>query len=97
MIFSYFLLPHTFDVFVKGLQNIFILLMSAIKEISYEDLKALLGKSQNLLLIDIRTQEEVDQGHIPGSIHIPREPAFPPEIHCIWRGKDGLHSAQFSF
>ncbi|XP_049897897.1 thiosulfate:glutathione sulfurtransferase [Epinephelus moara] len=41
------------------------------KEISYEDLKALLGKSQNLLLIDVRTKEEVDKGQIPGSIHMP--------------------------
>uniref|UniRef100_A0A672Z3J1 Rhodanese domain-containing protein n=1 Tax=Sphaeramia orbicularis TaxID=375764 RepID=A0A672Z3J1_9TELE len=40
-------------------------------EISYADLKALLGKSQNLLLIDVRTKEEVDKGRIPGSIHIP--------------------------
>ncbi|XP_045886292.1 thiosulfate:glutathione sulfurtransferase isoform X2 [Micropterus dolomieu] len=41
------------------------------KEISYEDLKALLGKSQNLLLVDVRSQEEVDKGRIPGSISIP--------------------------
>ncbi|XP_022616032.1 thiosulfate sulfurtransferase/rhodanese-like domain-containing protein 1 [Seriola dumerili] len=41
------------------------------KEISYEELKALLGKSQNLLLVDVRSKEEVDKGHIPGSIHIP--------------------------
>lgn len=43
------------------------------KEISHEDLKAILGKSQNLLLVDVRTKEEVDKGHIPGSIHIPVE------------------------
>ncbi|XP_071313504.1 thiosulfate:glutathione sulfurtransferase [Trachinotus anak] len=41
------------------------------KEISYEELKAILGKSQNLLLVDVRTKEEVDKGCIPGSIHIP--------------------------
>ncbi|XP_078116635.1 thiosulfate:glutathione sulfurtransferase isoform X2 [Sander vitreus] len=41
------------------------------KDISYEDLKALLGKSQNLFLVDVRTKEEVDKGHIPGSVHIP--------------------------
>lgn len=39
-------------------------------EISYEDLKALLGKSQDLLLVDVRSKEEVDKGRIPGSIHI---------------------------
>ncbi|KAM9849861.1 thiosulfate:glutathione sulfurtransferase [Aulostomus maculatus] len=41
------------------------------KEISYEDLKALMEKSQNLLLFDVRSQEEVDKGRIPGSIHVP--------------------------
>ncbi|XP_070769577.1 thiosulfate:glutathione sulfurtransferase [Enoplosus armatus] len=44
---------------------------SVTKEISYEDLKALLGKSQNLLLVDVRNQVEVDKGRIPGSVHIP--------------------------
>ncbi|KAM6953849.1 thiosulfate:glutathione sulfurtransferase [Aplochiton taeniatus] len=41
------------------------------KDISYEDLKALLAKSQSLLLVDVRTKEEVDKGQIPGAIHIP--------------------------
>uniref|UniRef100_A0A8D3DT52 Rhodanese domain-containing protein n=1 Tax=Scophthalmus maximus TaxID=52904 RepID=A0A8D3DT52_SCOMX len=35
------------------------------------DLKALLGKSQNLLLVDVRSQGEVDKGFIKGSVHIP--------------------------
>ncbi|CAJ1058490.1 thiosulfate:glutathione sulfurtransferase [Xyrichtys novacula] len=39
-------------------------------EISHEDLKALLEKNKNLLLVDVRTKEEVDKGRIPGSIHI---------------------------
>ena len=43
-------------------------------DISYAELKALLGKSESLLLVDVRTKEEVDKGHIPGSIHIPGEP-----------------------
>ncbi|XP_071753862.1 thiosulfate:glutathione sulfurtransferase [Centroberyx gerrardi] len=41
------------------------------QEISYADLKVLLAKSQSLLLVDVRSKEEVDKGHIPGSIHIP--------------------------
>ncbi|CAK6971978.1 thiosulfate:glutathione sulfurtransferase [Scomber scombrus] len=45
--------------------------MSVTKEISYEDLKALLGKSQDLFLVDVRSKEEVDKGHIQGSVHIP--------------------------
>ncbi|KAM6951930.1 thiosulfate:glutathione sulfurtransferase [Lycodopsis pacificus] len=41
------------------------------KDISYEDLKALLGKSENLFLVDVRSKEEVDKGQIQGSVHIP--------------------------
>ncbi|XP_023698520.2 thiosulfate:glutathione sulfurtransferase [Paramormyrops kingsleyae] len=41
------------------------------KEISHSELKALIGKSPDLLLIDVRTKEEVDKGKIPGSIHMP--------------------------
>ncbi|XP_039976111.1 thiosulfate:glutathione sulfurtransferase isoform X2 [Xiphias gladius] len=41
------------------------------KEISYENLKALLEKSQDLLLVDVRTKEEVEKGRIPGSVHVP--------------------------
>ncbi|XP_008324904.1 thiosulfate:glutathione sulfurtransferase isoform X2 [Cynoglossus semilaevis] len=41
------------------------------KEISYKDLKALLEKSKNLVLVDVRSQEEVAKGSIPGFIHIP--------------------------
>lgn len=39
--------------------------------ITYEDLKAILEKGQNFLLVDVRSKEEVDKGHIPGSAHIP--------------------------
>ncbi|KAG7464532.1 hypothetical protein MATL_G00166670 [Megalops atlanticus] len=41
------------------------------KVITYNELKALLEKSSNLLVIDVRTKGEVDQGKIPGSIHMP--------------------------
>ncbi|XP_054648881.1 thiosulfate:glutathione sulfurtransferase isoform X2 [Dunckerocampus dactyliophorus] len=44
---------------------------SATRDISYKDLRVLLDKGQNLFLVDVRTQEEVDKGRIPGSIHIP--------------------------
>lgn len=46
------------------------------KDISYEELKALVGKSPNLILIDVRSEEEVAKGHIPGCTNIPREIVF---------------------
>ncbi|KAM3612246.1 uncharacterized protein V6R79_005281 [Siganus canaliculatus] len=44
---------------------------SDVKTISYEEIKALLGKSQNLLIVDVRKEEELEKGHIPGSVNIP--------------------------
>ncbi|XP_049614974.1 thiosulfate:glutathione sulfurtransferase [Syngnathus scovelli] len=44
---------------------------TATMDVSYDDLKALMEKGQNLLLVDVRTQQEVDKGRIPGSLHIP--------------------------
>lgn len=40
-------------------------------EISYEELKALVEKSSNLFLVDVRNKEEFEKGRIPGSVHIP--------------------------
>lgn len=42
-------------------------------EISYEELKALVEKSSNLFLVDVRSKEELEKGVIPGSVHIPGE------------------------
>ncbi|KAL4622946.1 thiosulfate sulfurtransferase/rhodanese-like domain-containing protein 1 [Arapaima gigas] len=44
---------------------------SADSSITYSELKALLEKSSDLLLIDVRSKEEVDRGKIPASINIP--------------------------
>ncbi|XP_077434745.1 thiosulfate:glutathione sulfurtransferase [Vanacampus margaritifer] len=44
---------------------------STTKDISYDGLKELLEKGRNVLLVDVRTQQEVDKGSIPGSLHIP--------------------------
>lgn len=43
----------------------------AASEISYEELKALVEKSSNLFLVDVRNKDELDKGRIPGSVHIP--------------------------
>lgn len=51
--------------------------ITATNEISYEELKALVEKSSNLFLVDVRNKDEVDKGCIPGSVHIPGEiPCF---------------------
>lgn len=42
-------------------------------EISYEELKALVEKSSNLFLVDVRNKDELEKGCIPGSVHIPGE------------------------
>lgn len=47
-----------------------LLLFSVGKNITYADLKALM-RSQGLVLVDVRSKDEVDKGCIPGSIHIP--------------------------
>ncbi|XP_037531743.1 thiosulfate:glutathione sulfurtransferase [Nematolebias whitei] len=39
--------------------------------VSYSDLKELVEKSQDLVLIDVRTEGEVARGSIPRSINIP--------------------------
>ncbi|XP_047441879.1 thiosulfate:glutathione sulfurtransferase [Mugil cephalus] len=44
---------------------------AAVKDVSYEELKALMEKSKNLLLVDVRSEAEVAKGQIPGSINIP--------------------------
>lgn len=39
--------------------------------ISQEEAKAIMESEENYILLDVRTQEEYDQGHIPGAILIP--------------------------
>ena len=40
-------------------------------QISGAEAKALMGSESGYIIIDARTQEEYDQGHIPGAILIP--------------------------
>jgi rhodanese-related sulfurtransferase len=41
------------------------------QKISTEEGKKMLEEDNNIILLDVRTQEEFDSGHIPGSILIP--------------------------
>lgn len=51
--------------------NIFPVPLPDVKTISYEEIKALLEKSQNFLIVDVRKEEELEKGRIPGSVNIP--------------------------
>lgn len=55
--------------------------------IYYEELKALVEKGQSLMVVDVRSKEEVDKGRIPGSVHIPGGNIlnyFPKEKYNHW-------------
>ena len=41
--------------------------------ITAEEAKCIMDSEQGYIILDVRTQEEYDQGHIPGAIVIPHE------------------------
>jgi rhodanese-related sulfurtransferase len=43
------------------------------RETGADQLQALLDKGEKVLVIDVRTDEEVKSGSIPGAIHIPMD------------------------
>ncbi len=43
------------------------------RETKADELKAKLDKGEQVLVIDVRSDEEVKSGSIPGAIHIPME------------------------
>lgn len=43
----------------------------SVNKLSMQEAKANLEADKNILLIDIRSKAEYDEGHIAGSIHIP--------------------------
>ena len=47
-------------------------LRAHIKEVTPVEVKSMGEADQSLVLIDVRERDEVEQGHIPGAIHIPR-------------------------
>lgn len=49
-------------------------------DLSAEEAKARLDENPDIILLDVRTQEEYDAGHIPGAVCLPNEdiqPDFP--------------------
>lgn len=47
-------------------------LRAQIKEVRPAEVKSMRESDRSLVLIDVRERDEVEQGHIPGAIHIPR-------------------------
>jgi len=43
------------------------------RETAADELKAKLDRGEKVLVIDVRTDEEVESGSIPGAIHIPMD------------------------
>lgn len=39
-------------------------------DINYDTLKKMLKKDSNIYLIDVRTKQEYDEGHLPGAINM---------------------------
>ncbi len=57
------------------------------QSISAEELKAKIDTDKNLLVVDVREQEEYDQGHIQGTLLIPMG-AVPNRIGELPKEKD---------
>lgn len=49
----------------------------AYQSITPEDAKTRLDSGDPVILLDVRTQEEYDEGHIPGSVCLPNESITP--------------------
>jgi rhodanese-related sulfurtransferase len=59
------------------------------RETEPDELKALLDKGDKVLVIDVRSDQEIKSGSIPGAIHIPMEQLEArmkdsPEGHSSW-------------
>ncbi len=62
-------------------------------------------KTENAVLLDVRTKEEYRQGHIPGSINLPldeistvadiiRDRSTPVFVHCLSGGRSAAAVSQ---
>ena len=46
------------------------------KHISVAKAKEMMAKDDDHLIVDVRTKEEYDEGHVPGAINVPNERIF---------------------
>lgn len=56
-------------------------------KINIQTAKSMLDVDPNIIVIDVRTQEEYEGGHIPGSISIPYE-EIPIKVPRLIRNRD---------
>ncbi len=54
--------------------------VSSYRQITQEEAKAIMAESSDYILLDVRTQEEFDEGHIPGAVCVPNETIGAAEI-----------------
>ncbi len=52
--------------------------------ITAEQAKEIMDSEEGYIILDVRTQEEYDEGHIPGAILIPYDEILE-KAECVWR------------
>lgn len=53
------------------------------RQVSMEEATAMMEEEENYQIVDVRTQEEYDQAHIPGAVCIPNESIGTEEIAAL--------------
>jgi len=43
------------------------------QQISMDEAIAMMDKEKDVIILDVRTEEEYEEGHIPGAINVPNE------------------------
>ena len=56
---------------------------SGYRQITQQEAKALMDSNTGWILLDVRTQEEYDSGHIPGAVLLPNETIGVTEIPSL--------------
>ena len=46
--------------------------LSVIKQVTVQDLKGMMDRKENIILLDVRDRDEYEKQHIPGAIHMSR-------------------------
>lgn len=56
---------------------------SAYRQVSPEEAAAMMGTETDCVILDVRTQAEYEQGHIPGAVCVPNEAIGTEEIPAL--------------